>query len=130
MLTGLANDGTRLRFALARYNTDGSPDAMFGTSGIVTSRVGISSAEVQAFVLQPDGKLVAAGLAFTPEPRCVLARYNANGTLDEGFGNAGVVLVGVAVDQSTFMERCFDFCRPEPSTRISIDRSTIRLART
>src|SRR5574337_479956 len=47
-------------FALARYNPDGSLDSAFGIGGKVTTDFG--SIEVAfALVLQPDGKLVAAG---------------------------------------------------------------------
>jgi uncharacterized delta-60 repeat protein len=47
-------------FALARYLPDGSLDPMFGTGGLVTTDFG-GAAEAVALVLQPDGKLVAAG---------------------------------------------------------------------
>jgi uncharacterized delta-60 repeat protein/uncharacterized repeat protein (TIGR02543 family) len=81
-----------LDFAVARYNPDGSLDSTFGTGGIVTNNIAIFSA-IQALVLQPDGKIVAAGYAFTDNPgyHFALARYNANGTLDTSFGTGGRV---------------------------------------
>ncbi|MQA76767.1 MAG: hypothetical protein GEU88_21160, partial [Solirubrobacterales bacterium] len=67
-------DGTAL-FALARYNPDGTLDTSFGTSGIQTTPIGTST-DASAVVLQPDGKIVAAGAADVDGTRqFALARY-------------------------------------------------------
>jgi uncharacterized delta-60 repeat protein len=77
---GAGND-----FILARYNTDGSPDTSFGSLGtIATDFGGFDGANSVA--LQSDGKIVAAGGG---AERFVLARYNADGSLDPGFGVGG-----------------------------------------
>lgn len=56
--------GGEFGFALRRYNVDGSPDATFGTTGLVVSSFGRDvSAFAQALVLQADGKLVAVGIS-------------------------------------------------------------------
>jgi uncharacterized delta-60 repeat protein len=52
-----------------------------------------------AVALQADGKIVLAGATIDPvtsEPEFVVARFNANGTADSGFGTGGLVttLVG------------------------------------
>jgi uncharacterized delta-60 repeat protein len=80
-------------FALARYNRDGSLDARFGTRGEVTT-IGLDQAK--ALVLQPDGKLVAAGSGFGAGFDFALARYNRNGSLDKTFGNGGTVTTDFA----------------------------------
>jgi uncharacterized delta-60 repeat protein len=77
--------GTR-DFALARYNADGSLDTSFDGDGRVLTDFG---GPARALLLQPDGKLVAAGRSFTD---FALVRYNPNGSLDTGFGDAGLVL--------------------------------------
>jgi uncharacterized delta-60 repeat protein len=78
-------------FALARYQPDGSLDASFGTSGIVTTAIADTAVNF-ALVLQPDLKLVAAGGAVTGEQEnFALARYNADGSPDGTFGTGGVV---------------------------------------
>ena len=43
-------------------------------------------------VVQPDGKILIAGYAFDSNlgDSMVIARYNANGTLDSGFANGGI----------------------------------------
>src|SRR5688500_3071427 len=44
--------------------------------------------------VQPDGKIVAAGVTIADDDRTVpaLARYNPDGTLDAGFGSDGQVV--------------------------------------
>jgi uncharacterized delta-60 repeat protein len=75
-------------FALARYNADGSLDSGFGSGGKVTTDFGGFDAG-SATVIQPDGRIVAAGR--TGGGDFALARYNANGSLDPTFGIGGKV---------------------------------------
>jgi uncharacterized delta-60 repeat protein len=89
---GFSRSAGGLAFALARYRPDGSLDTGFGTGGIVLDVVG-GFAFSTGLVLQPDGKLVAAGTSVSPDPRGIvdvaLARYNPDGTLDTSFGTGG-----------------------------------------
>lgn len=85
--------GSHVAFALARYETDGTLDATFGTGGIVTL-AGPGDQDAYALVLQSDGKLVAAGGGWNPSTSdwgSILARFETDGTLDATFGNGGVV---------------------------------------
>ncbi len=87
-------DGPFFDFALARYNTDGSLDASFGVGGKITTDFdGNGGADLAfALALQPDGKIVAAGSTSNiGVSGFALARYNADGSLDAGFGTAGKV---------------------------------------
>jgi uncharacterized delta-60 repeat protein len=80
-------------FALARYTPNGTLDPTFGSGGKVTTALGSGAEDgANALVLQPDGKLVAAG-AVSIGSRSVfaLARYNRNGSLDTSFGQGGKV---------------------------------------
>jgi uncharacterized delta-60 repeat protein len=80
-------------YGLARYNTDGSLDQGFGTNGKVLTDVGGQGDFISAIALQPDGKIVAAGFSFTDNIfDFSVARYHADGTLDNTFGNGGKVL--------------------------------------
>ncbi|WP_369250005.1 calcium-binding protein [Streptomyces sp. R41] len=72
-------------FTLVRYNVDGSLDGGFGTGGVVTTAFGTGSA-VRDLLLQPGDRIVAAGTAGND---FALASYNADGTLDTGFGSNG-----------------------------------------
>jgi uncharacterized delta-60 repeat protein len=52
------------KFALARYNVDGSLDTGFGTNGKVTTVLAGNQDVAEAVALQADGKIVVAGYAF------------------------------------------------------------------
>jgi len=93
VVAGQSWDGSRYTFELARYNANGSLDTSFGSGGAVTTAIGQNSL-AEALVLQPDGKLVAAGYSddgTAPGEVFALARYNPNGTLDTSFGSGGTV---------------------------------------
>jgi uncharacterized delta-60 repeat protein len=90
------------KFALARYNADGTLDATFGGDGRVrtdfTTKEGIDVTGKEDYAsgvaVQADGKIVAAGAAdrrYNKSGKFALARYNANGTLDATFGRDGRV---------------------------------------
>jgi len=94
-------------FALARYNTNGNLDTTFGNGGIVTTAIGATDDTAQAVVIQPDGKIVAAGNsdASTSDSsayRFALVRYNSDGTLDPTFGNGGIVTTVVGANAGAF----------------------------
>lgn len=81
-------------FALARYATDGSLDPTFDGDGKVTTNPG-GFDSILALALQPDGKLVAAGLTrsfTTGVARVVVARYETTGALDATFGAGGMLI--------------------------------------
>ncbi|HEX6719455.1 MAG TPA: delta-60 repeat domain-containing protein [Pyrinomonadaceae bacterium] len=79
-------------FALARYNSNGTLDASFGTGGKVITAFGQVSAQAFSVVVQQDGKIVVAGVAnIDGGEDFALVRYNSNGTLDAGFGTGGKV---------------------------------------
>lgn len=95
-------------FALARYNSDGSADASFGSNGKVITDFDGQFDSIKQIVVQPNGQIVAAGQAGVPAsslPNPVapagsvavfgFARYNSNGSLDGGFGSGGLVTVAV-----------------------------------
>jgi uncharacterized delta-60 repeat protein len=100
---GFSYNGSNYDFALARYNTDGTLDTGFGTGGKVTTDFGSSDDFALALGIQPDGKIVAAGYSYNGSKYYfALVRYNANGTLDTGFGTGGIVstLMGSGHDQA------------------------------
>lgn len=77
---------------LARYDQHGTLDPTFGRGGLVTTDVFGHDDTAFALVVQPDGKIVAAGRADVPDAVFALARYLADGTLDTTFGFGGVAL--------------------------------------
>jgi uncharacterized delta-60 repeat protein len=86
-------------FALARYFPDGSLDPLFGTLGTTTALVGTNANQARAIQIQPDGKIVVAGIATdtTGTNHFALARFTTNGALDGTFGSAGKLTTPFAV---------------------------------
>lgn len=78
-------------FGLVRYNTDGSRDTNFGSSGSVTTDFGGHSDSPRSLGIQPDGKIVAIGYSSQANNHIAIARYDANGVLDATFGSGGKV---------------------------------------
>ena len=86
------------RFAVARYDTDGALDTSFGGTGRVLTAVGISGSNAAGVALQKDGKIVVAGYAVNNSGRVydfACLRYNADGSLDQSFGDHGKVTTDV-----------------------------------
>jgi uncharacterized delta-60 repeat protein len=83
-------------FALARYHRDGALDTTFGAGGTVRTdfvpAFGGSSDVAYALALQPDGKIVVAGVSNgNGSNDFALARYHHDGALDTTFGAGGTV---------------------------------------
>ena len=75
-----------LNFALVRYNANGTLDTSFGTGGKVTTDIAGAADKAYGVAIQADGKIVAAGQGGSS---FALVRYQADGSLDTGFGNGG-----------------------------------------
>ncbi len=82
-------------FAVVRYNADGSLDLSFGDGGHVFTDFAGGGDFAQSALLQPDGKIVLAGVtapASSGAQRFGLARYLPDGGLDPAFGTGGKVV--------------------------------------
>jgi len=108
LLVGLDTfDGSHYHFLLARFNSNGSLDTSFGTNGEITTAFGTSDDHLHASVLQPDGKIIAAGSTSNgTNTGIALARYLVanvksvtatfiseaanDGTILESYQNSGV----------------------------------------
>jgi TonB family protein len=78
-------------FALARFNSDGTPDTTFGQGGkVVTDFFGGRDRAI-VVALQGDGRIVVTGDAVNDHVNLALARYNRDGSLDKTFGKNGQV---------------------------------------
>ncbi len=93
------SDSAGLRFALARYNSNGTLDSTFDADGKVTTDIpaysGSRGHEAKSVALQIDGKIVVAGSSsngFSSD--VIVARYIAAGplagTLDTSFAGDGI----------------------------------------
>ncbi|MCA1625700.1 MAG: FG-GAP-like repeat-containing protein [Acidobacteria bacterium] len=81
--------GTNIdKIIVVRYNSDGSLDNSFDGDGISLVRTSDGDSGFIDTAIQPDGKIVAVG---NTAGILTVVRYNSNGSLDETFGNGGVV---------------------------------------
>ena len=82
-------------FALARFDTDGTLDNTFGTGGTVRTYINggqNTDDEATDLLIQPNGYIVAGGFTYislSTGVQFALARYDANGNLDNNFGSSG-----------------------------------------
>lgn len=93
ILAGKSNEIIFSDFALVRYNQDGTLDKSFGGSGIIQTQVSGTYDFANSVILQKDGKIIAGGSAQDgfSNYNFALVRYNADGSLDTGFGTNGIV---------------------------------------
>lgn len=94
LVAGKAANGSQYNLVVVRYNANGTLDNTFGIAGIATLEIDFFDSEATSIALQTDGKIVVTGLShdqFNDGFYAILARFNANGTLDNTFGTNGVV---------------------------------------
>ena len=84
------------KIGLARLTKRGALDRSFGRRGRTLTTPAPAGGFAKALLIQPDGRLLVAGLADadrdSTESDWVLARYQARGTLDRTFGRGGIVV--------------------------------------
>jgi uncharacterized delta-60 repeat protein len=87
---GTAQTSNKKDFALARFNTDGTPDNNFSGDGYVTIDFSSTDDSFFGLALQADGKIVAVGSNYdNVRDRIAMARFNPDGTLDNSFSGDG-----------------------------------------
>ena len=87
---GYTDVGSPVKFALARLQSDGTPDPAFGTNGTVTTGF-TGNAYAYRLAILPDGKILLGGqMLFNT---LAMARYLPDGSPDPAFGNAGQLTV-------------------------------------
>jgi uncharacterized delta-60 repeat protein len=102
VLVGSVDEGRGTDFGIARYYSNGTPDASFDFDGRLSTDINGFDDYAYAAAVQPDGRLVVAGAANNGlYDDFALVRYNPNGSLDETFGGDGIVITDYAsyVDQ-------------------------------
>lgn len=85
-------NGSNNDFAVARYNTNGSPDSTFGNGGKLTTDISANDDFASSVIIQKDGKLVVTGYSNTGTETnvdFVAVRYKTNGSVDSTFGING-----------------------------------------
>ena len=105
------------KFAIARFNNNGSIDSSFGQNGKIVTHLGpfvtyingqyygrYADESATAVTIQPDAKIVVAGSSYTSDgcwdyyggiycnPAFAMIRFNSSGIVDSSFGNNGKVV--------------------------------------
>jgi uncharacterized delta-60 repeat protein len=93
-----ADNGTGAAFAVVRFSANGTLDQGFGSGGVATAMFANANVQgAQTVLVQPDGKILAGGAVLfggrPPKDIGGLVRFNANGSIDTGFGSGGQELV-------------------------------------
>jgi uncharacterized delta-60 repeat protein len=103
LVAGVSDVSGSKDFALARYNPDGTPDFSFGKGGRTVLRLRSLTADIiHGIALQPDGKIVAAGITYEdvftlhPHGDFMVARFLPDGHPDMSFGVGGVTTTDLA----------------------------------
>ena len=89
--TTTSSSCTNPRLLVMRHGADGSPDARFGTDGVVEIPVGaVENTRIFGLAIEPDGAILVGASSYgEPYARAQLARILPDGSLDEGFGSGG-----------------------------------------
>lgn len=102
VLAGEAGSGNSADFALARYNTNGTLDGTFGSSGRVITDFAGSVDGARGLAIMSDGRIVAAGSALVlGATHVAVARYSSTGSLDTSFDLDGRVTTGYLLGEQS-----------------------------
>jgi uncharacterized delta-60 repeat protein len=96
--------GTEVDIAAIRFNTNGTVDGSFGLFGRTAVSVGSGGTIGFSLAIQPDGKLVIAGLTINGmNGDMAVVRLGTNGMPDTTFNGTGKVTtsIGLGVDYAT-----------------------------
>jgi uncharacterized delta-60 repeat protein len=86
---------------IVRYNPNGTLDSEFGASGVVRMPSLAITSISSSLVIQPDGKLIAAGWIWNgSQNQFLLLRFLSNGSLDSTFDGDGIVTTSVTEGSS------------------------------
>jgi len=96
VVCGNTYNGTSFDFMLLRYNEDGSLDATFDGDGALTYDLAGLNDSWEDVHIMDDDKIVVSGYAEQVTGYdFVVGRYNADATLDMGFGTNGLVTTDI-----------------------------------
>ncbi|MCB0748645.1 MAG: hypothetical protein KDC90_14385, partial [Ignavibacteriae bacterium] len=97
VVSGSFINGSDYDFMLARLNSNGELDNLFGSNGIVSEKIETYNERAKSISIQKDGKIIVVGTIFFTSNKLsiVMERYNPNGTLDKTFGTNGYVISNI-----------------------------------
>lgn len=101
-------DNVGYNIEMAKFTSDGEPDATFGTGGLVVSAIYSTVTYAMGAALQTDGKILVSCTQGSNNDIFLMARFMPDGSLDQSYGNAGVSLVVLPNARGTGMQLLAD----------------------
>jgi|26BtaG_2_1085354.scaffolds.fasta_scaffold00078_6 uncharacterized delta-60 repeat protein len=102
------NSSGRYGIAAARLHEDGTLDETFGTSGKVSLNIGNYDDYAVAIEVQSDGKIILGGYTGADsnfgKHDFAAIRLNIDGSLDDSYGNGGIVITRVIDEGQNYVE--------------------------
>ncbi|RYE21626.1 MAG: hypothetical protein EOP51_15190 [Sphingobacteriales bacterium] len=84
-----------LKFQVFRLKKTGDLDLAFGVNGFADVQLSATASNYAvSLALQPDGKILVAGVVHQNDDDIAILRFNTDGSADASFGNNGVVKTG------------------------------------
>ncbi|HYV94293.1 MAG TPA: T9SS type A sorting domain-containing protein, partial [Chitinophagales bacterium] len=80
---------------LEKYNADGTLDSSFGINGILLKDLNGISFSYNHFMVQPDGKILLAGIHAANLDDFAIVRLMPGGEVDSTFGNGGIIFIAM-----------------------------------
>lgn len=102
LLSGHFFDGTVSYYNFSRYNPDGTYDTNFGNNGIALFNPTTYNFNlIYDLKIQSDGKILIVGTSYNSavDRKPVLVRLNVDGSLDFTFGNNGVIVETLGMEE-------------------------------
>lgn len=131
VVAGTSTDGSGNDFALARYNIDGSLDTTFDSDGKLTTDILGSDDWGNSVAIQPDGKIVIAGMADNgPNFDFAIARYLSGlnvGLINFSLDNNSVFIYPNPIAQEAKLEYSLN---TEENISISLMDMQVQLVKT
>lgn len=117
VVAGARDTGLSADVVIARFSATGVLDGDFGTGGFRTFDFSSSHDAATSVVIQPDGKIVAAGVAVKGDVSdAAIVRVDDGGTPDAGFGSGGKLAIDFGGGEN---DRAYALVR-QPSGRLVI----------
>lgn len=101
LVVGYCTSAFFFKFCAAKYNSDGSLDASFASTGVAKPSMVSGHAVANALARLPDGKVLLAGYCYNGANNDICsARLNSDGSLDQTFGSGGwIASTGVQTEE-------------------------------
>lgn len=94
LIAGVNESVDGIRALVARFMPNGDLDLSFGVDGSVQQDLGGTITTLSSLVVNEDGSFFAAGKThFDGRDHMVVAKFHADGDLDEAFGDGGVLVI-------------------------------------